>query len=80
MTEKTEECISIIIPIYNTEKYLDVCLQSLVNQSYRNLEIILVDDGSTDKSGQICDLWAMRDRRIKVLHEQFVGVMGCQRQ
>lgn len=74
MREKTEECISVIVPIYNTEKYLDACIQSLVNQSYPNLEIILVDDGSTDKSGQICDSWAIRDIRIKVVHQSNRGL------
>ena len=60
--------ISIIIPIYNVEKYLDRCLKSVVNQTYANLEIILVDDGSTDNSPVICDLWVERDRRIRAFH------------
>ena len=60
--------ISIIIPVYNVEKYIERCLDSVITQSYVNLEIILVDDGSTDKSGEICDRYAVRDNRIKVLH------------
>lgn len=65
--------ISIIVPVYNVEKYIDECVQSLVNQTYTNLEIILVDDGSTDKSGQKCDNWAKKDSRIKVIHQKNSG-------
>lgn len=61
--------ISVIIPVYNVEKYLDRCLESVVNQTYKNLEIILVDDGSTDSSGKKCDKYALNDCRIKVLHK-----------
>ena len=60
--------ISIIIPVYNAEKYLCRCLNSIINQTYQNLEIILVDDGSIDGSGEICDSFAVRDSRIKVIH------------
>ncbi|MGP1412122.1 MAG: glycosyltransferase family 2 protein, partial [Peptoanaerobacter stomatis] len=60
--------ISIIIPVYNVEKYIERCLDSIITQSYTNLEIILVDDGSTDRSGEICDRYALVDNRIKVLH------------
>lgn len=66
--------ISVIIPVYNIEKYLSECIASVVNQSYRSLEIILVDDGSSDKSGKICDEWAQRDNRIKVIHKVNEGV------
>lgn len=62
--------ISIIIPIYNAEKYLEECIESVINQTYKNLEIILVDDGSTDESGKICDKYATIDERIKVIHEK----------
>lgn len=65
--------ISIIVPVYKVEKYLDKCIQSIVNQTYRNLEIILVDDGSPDRSGEICDEWAARDRRIRVIHKKNAG-------
>lgn len=66
--------LSIIIPCYNVEKYLDRCMQSVTNQSYKNLEIILVDDGSPDKSGELCDKWSRRDNRIKVIHKQNEGL------
>ena len=66
--------ISIIIPVYNVEQYLTECLNSIINQTYKNLEIILVDDGSSDKSGEICDEFALRDSRIKVLHQKNGGV------
>jgi glycosyltransferase involved in cell wall biosynthesis len=60
--------ISVIIPIYNNEQYLKRCLDSVIYQTYKNLEIILVDDGSTDNSGKICDDYALKDDRIKILH------------
>lgn len=61
--------VSVIIPVYNVEKYLNACVSSVVEQSYDNIEIILVDDKSPDKSGNICDEWALRDVRIKVIHK-----------
>ena len=63
------EMISVIIPVYNAEKYLEKCIRSVVEQSYKNLEIILVNDGSTDHSGAICDKWAKKDKRIQVIHK-----------
>jgi glycosyltransferase involved in cell wall biosynthesis len=60
--------VSVIIPIYNSEKYLHECLDSVINQTYKDIEIILVDDGSTDKSGSICDEYSRKDKRIKVFH------------
>ncbi len=64
-----DELISIIIPVYNVENYLDRCLETVVSQTYKNLEIILVNDGSTDSSGKICDKWALKDNRIVVIHK-----------
>ena len=66
--------VSIIVPIYKVEKYLDECILSLVNQTYMNLEIILVDDGSPDNCPAICDMWKERDDRIKVIHKENGGV------
>lgn len=65
--------LSIIVPVYNTEKYLKKCVDSLVCQTYRHLEIILVNDGSTDKSGLFCDEYAKQDARIKVIHRDNSG-------
>ena len=62
--------VSVVVPVYNVEKYLDRCVQSVANQTYENLEIILVDDGSTDKSAPMCDNWAKADSRIKVIHKE----------
>ena len=59
--------------VYNAEKYLDRCVLSVLRQTYRNLEIILVDDGSTDNSSQMCDTWSERDQRIKVIHKKNEG-------
>lgn len=64
--------ISVIVPVYNVELYLNECISSLINQTYQNLEIIIVDDGSTDKSGSICD--SFKDSRIKVYHKQNGGL------
>ena len=69
-----DELISIVIPIYNVEKYLNNCVDSVCNQTYQNLEIILVDDGSTDKSGDMCDAFAKTDERIKVIHKKNGGL------
>ena len=63
------DLISIIVPVYKAENYLDQCIQSIVDQTYRNLEIILVDDGSPDRSGDLCEGWAKKDSRIRVLHK-----------
>ena len=68
-----QELISVIVPIYNVEKYLERSVGSLLGQTYRNLEIILVNDGSTDRSGAMCDEFAAKDNRIKVIHKQNGG-------
>lgn len=80
-----QQLISIIVPVYNVRPYLTKCLQSIVSQTYKNLEIILVDDGSTDGSGVACDEWAKRDPRIRVIHmanggvskARNAGIMSC---
>ena len=66
--------ISVIVPVYNVEKYLEKCVSSIVNQTYKNLEIMLVDDGSTDSSGKMCDEFAKKDDRIKVIHKPNGGL------
>ena len=71
---KDEKLISIIVPIYKVEKYLNKCVESLVMQTYKNLEIILVDDGSPDNCPIICDEWARKDARIKVIHKPNGGL------
>lgn len=70
-----EEKVSIIVPIYNIELYLKQCLDSLYNQTYNNIEIILVDDGSTDGSSEICDMYMIKDRRFRVIHKSNEGLV-----
>lgn len=65
--------ISVIVPVYKVEAYLDKCISSITGQTYTNLEIILVDDGSPDCSGEICDEWAVKDSRIRVIHQENAG-------
>ena len=69
--------ISIIIPVYNVEKYLSNCLDSIIEQTWTNLDIILVDDGSNDKSGEICDDYAIKDSRIRVIHKLNAGLSAA---
>ena len=69
--------ISIIVPVYNTEEYLQQCIDSILEQTYSTLEIILVDDGSTDLSGSICDIYATKDSRIKVIHKKNCGLSAA---
>jgi len=71
------DLISVIVPIFNVEQYLEKCINSLINQTYKNIEIILVDDGSTDKSSKICDKYASQDNRIKVIHKQNGGISSA---
>lgn len=65
--------VSVIVPVYNVEKYLDKCISSIISQSYKNLQVLLVDDGSTDASSQICDKYADNDARIAVYHNSNHG-------
>ena len=74
MTNGDNLLMSIIVPVYNVEEYLSRCIDSLINQTYQNLEIILVDDGSPDRCGAICDKYAAKDNRIKVIHKQNGGL------
>ena len=72
--DKINGMVSIIVPIYKVEKYLDRCVQSILKQTYRDFEVILVDDGSPDKCPEICDEWAKKDKRIKVIHKENGGL------
>lgn len=72
--EQKEIKLSIVIPIFNTENYLDRCIESIINQEYREIEVILVDDGSPDKCPQKCDEWAEKDKRIQVIHKTNEGL------
>ena len=72
--KKSNELISVIVPIYNVENYLEDCINSIINQTYKNIEIILVDDGSTDSSGELCDCYAKKDSRIVVIHKENGGL------
>lgn len=72
-SEVKMKTISVVIPVYNVEKYLSECLDSVINQTYKNLQIIIVDDGSTDFSGKICDVYAEKDNRITVVHQKNAG-------
>ena len=72
-----KELISVIVPVYNVEKYLNQCIESLVKQTYQTIEIILVDDGSTDSSGELCKKWASKDTRIQVVHTENRGLSAA---
>ena len=71
--------ISVIVPIYGIERYVGICIESIVNQTYKNLEIILVDDGSPDRCGEICDLYAKKDPRITVIHKTNGGLVSARK-
>jgi len=71
------DLISIIVPVYNVEKYLRKCIDSIINQTYENIDIILIDDGSTDSSSEICNEYSKKDKRIKVIHKENRGVSSA---
>lgn len=73
------ELLSVIVPVYNNEKYLEECVNSILNQTYTNLEIILVNDGSKDNSGKLCDELAKKDARIRVIHKENGGAISARR-
>ena len=72
-----EPLISIIVPVYRVEQYLPKCLDSIMTQTYRNLEIILVDDGSPDRCGEICEAYVRKDNRILVVHQENAGLSAA---
>lgn len=73
----TMPLVSIIVPVYNVENYLESCINSIFAQSYRRIEVILVDDGSTDSSGRLCDKFAIQDQRVRVIHQANAGVSAA---
>lgn len=74
-----KDLISVIVPIYQIERYIGTCIESLMKQTYKNLEIILVDDGSKDRCGEICDLYAQKDSRIRVIHKENGGLVSARK-
>lgn len=79
MKNRSNLLVSVIVPLYNAEIYIEKCITSIINQTYKNIEIILVDDGSTDKSGKICDEFAKKDKRIKVIHKENGGLVSARK-
>lgn len=77
MDKSTSTTFSVIVPIYKVEKYLNKCVDSILNQTYRNFEVILVDDGSPDKCPQICDEYAKKDKRVRVIHKKNAGLVAA---
>lgn len=77
MCDRAQSTIGVIVPVYNTEKYLQKCLDSIIGQTYSDLEIVLVDDGSTDNCGKICDEYAAHDDRIIVIHQANGGLSAA---
>lgn len=74
-----ETLISVIVPVYNTERYLAQCIESILNQDLKEIELILIDDGSTDRSGELCDVYAEKDHRVKVFHQIHQGPIAARR-
>lgn len=75
--KKHDELVSVIVPVFNVAEYLEQCLKSIINQTYRKIEIILIDDGSTDESGNICDSFSKNDKRIIVIHKKHGGLSNA---
>lgn len=74
-----EPLISVIVPIYQIDRYIGICIESIINQTYKNIEIILIDDGSSDRSPEICNLYARKDKRIKVVHKPNGGLVSARK-
>lgn len=77
MSSISNPAISVIVPVYKAEKYIHRCLDSIINQTFKDFELILVDDGSPDRSGEICDEYAAKDKRVKVIHKENGGVASA---
>jgi len=75
----SDNLISIIVPVHNSQDYLDTCLRSICNQTYNNIEIIIIDDGSSDNSGILCDTYASDDSRIRVIHKKNTGLVAARK-
>ena len=71
---------SIIVPVYNVEKYIDECVKSILNQSFKDFELVLVDDGSSDESGKICDRFSDKNANVIVLHKENGGLISARRE
>ena len=71
--------ISVVVPVYNGERYLRECIDSILNQTFTDLELILLDDGSSDNSGKICDDYALKDKRVRVIHKDNEGINATRR-
>ena len=74
MSNSNDKLVSVIVPVYKVEEYLDTCVKSILNQDHTNFELLLVDDGSPDRSGEMCDAWAEKDKRIRVIHKKNGGL------
>ena len=74
---KMEQTVSVIVPVYNCKDYLPKCIKSILNQTYPQIQLVLVDDGSSDESGEICDAFAAKDSRIQVIHQKNQGVSAA---
>ena len=72
-----DELVSIIMPVYNAERYLDKCLKSILGQSYKNIELIVINDGSSDQSGALCEKYAENDGRIKLVSQENQGALSA---
>lgn len=79
MSVSCQPLISVLVPVYNIERYVGACLESIIKQTYKQLDIIVVDDGSTDRSGEICDLYAQKDDRIRVIHKKNGGLVSARK-
>ena len=75
--EYIQGLISVIVPVYNVKNYLDRCIESILSQTYKKIEVLLIDDGSKDGSGEICDEWQTRDSRIQVFHKKNGGASSA---